>query len=693
LLAFLFLTLPKIVFAGAIQDLAAWIATWPLYFLVQLAVKVAIFFTRFCGIFLTWVLSPGFISYSYTRPGDAAPDNPVIQTGLEVTAGFANMILVLVLVYIAIAIMLQLAGRDTKKLLVTFLIVALLVNFSTIICGVIVDTANIIMNFFTRDLSADAFSENLGSRVAALNFEFNADVDTTARLQIIAQLAILVPFILILGFIMIILAFIFIFRYIAIWILVILSPIAFVLYIAPATRRYFQEWWSQFIGWSFIGATCGFFLYLALYLVMRLETNTTDVVSPVTIQNAEGAFNAILPFFVAVAFLALGLVFGLKTSAMGANSVIRLAKSTQKKQVQGAEKATKWVGKKAAKGAGSYAEEKSRIKERIAPTVSKIEKTPVIRWFMPEGLKKYAEHSPSIQKGQNEAKDYSSGTNMDDVMSGKVVGSRAAGRVLETIDRGDAEDIFKAGRRKFGANLTDEQLLQHDKFRQIMGRNLTLAKMAGKHSKILRSDPRLAALTIDKNDPNRIQKEKEAVKEAARESRGSHIQKMEPETIHKDHGGLPVTEAFMERGRDPFENIARSVKRGIPTVQDSIDKLFSNYIDNVLSKTNSSLANKARSGNAGATKKAWGEYHKHFKAQNNEEGYFVALGSQRFRDLGYREGKYVAPSTPRPSSPSPGSASMGSAPPNPSPKPRGRGNNPPRQPKGRGNKKGNTKRS
>ncbi|GAI30419.1 unnamed protein product, partial [marine sediment metagenome] len=67
--------------------------------------------------------------------------------------GFVNMLLVLILVYIAIATILRLAGYETKKLLITFIIVALLVNFSPVICGLIVDASNIVMNFFLSEVT------------------------------------------------------------------------------------------------------------------------------------------------------------------------------------------------------------------------------------------------------------------------------------------------------------------------------------------------------------------------------------------------------------------------------------------------------------------------------------------------------------------------------------------------------------
>lgn len=667
LFSFLGLAYPRVSSAAWVKNLAIDIAAFIPYWIGRLIFNLAIKITTICGKLVNWIVSPNFISYSYTSPAN----NPVIEVGLNVTQGLANMILVLVLIYIAIAIMLQLAGYETKKLLLSFIFVALLVNFTPVICGLIVDASNIVMNFFVKDLPADSFAKLITSKVEALPVPFGENTDYRDTLSALTQVVLLTSFLFVLSFILLIFAIIFLLRYIAIWLLVILSPIAFVFYILPITRQYFSQWWKQFINWCFIGATCGFFLYLALFMATRLETQPTEKIAAPGISGELTVFDGILPYYVAVAFLGIGLIFGLKTSAIGASSVIGAVKSRGRGAVRGTRKAagraTGWVGKKAARGAGQYIEEKAKIKERIAPAVSRIEKTPIARWFMPEGLKKYAEYSPAIQKAQTRAKNYSSRTLSDDVFSGKAIGSQAVANIIEQMERGDSEDIFKGGRRKFGKDFTDEQLLKHKDFKKVLKRALQIARMGGAHNKILRRDPRLAALMTGEDwggDYKDMSNEK-AIKTAAREARGSHIANWEKEVVSKENYGLPVTESLMERGRDPFENVARNVKNGVETIQDSIDNLFSNYVDKVLSKTNSNLSNSVKKGDQKATKSAWKEYHKHFKSQHNgKEGYFVALGGQRFRDLGYREGRYVAFSEDKKESPddkkstSPGQAIM-----------------------------------
>jgi len=308
--------------AGWTDALANWIATRPLFFIFKVLAGISIWLVGLAGSLLNWVLSPNFISYSYTNPGGPKA-NPIIKTGLGVTQGFVNMLLVLILVYIAIATILRLAGYETKKLLITFIIVALLVNFAPVICGLIVDASNIVMNFFVQDLKADAFGKIMGAKVQIIAGQFKKESEWGNAKDYIFQLAAMVPFLLALTFVLLIFTLIFALRYMVIWLLVILSPLAFACYILPITKKYFDKWWEQFINWSLIGVTCGFFLYLGLLLVNKIQAGAA-VPTPTT--GEVGVFDSILPYFVSLIFLGIGIVFGLQTSAMGAKVVIQGAK-------------------------------------------------------------------------------------------------------------------------------------------------------------------------------------------------------------------------------------------------------------------------------------------------------------------------------------------------------------------------------
>ena len=659
--AFLGLVYPRIS-SAFIVELAKKIAVAPFYYIIYVIVSIAVYMAGWAGSLLSWILSPDFISYSYTNPGGANP-NPVIRTGLAVTQGFANMFLVLILVYIAIATILQLADYKTKRILVIFIVVALLVNFSPVICGLIVDASNIIMNFFIQDLSVDTFSETMGAKVAEMKTEYWVETEEGPVSQLV-QLAVLVPFLFVLTFILLLFALIFMLRYIAIWLLVILSPIAFICYILPITKKYFDQWWQQFINWSFIGVTCSFFLYLALFLVMQLETNPGVAISTPDIPDSSPTFNAIMPYFVAIVFLGIGLVFGLATSAAGASTAISLAKRGQKASA-------KWTGGRIAQKGIRPLLEKARAKEAVGHIARVVEKVPVARWFLPEKARLYGQMKPAVDKAQTQAKKYSSQTLSHRILKGADTQIDSTGNLTEIIERGDAEDLFNEARKlkvfkdkakKMGKEkLSDQDILESEDFQKRLIRPLQISQRGGSlNSKILRQDPRLAQLVAGKEWAGgyKDMTKKEAVQEATRQARRQHINQMEREVLENE----TVVETMMEKGREVPEAVVSQVKKGQEAMLDTIDTLFSKYIDNILSKTNATLANTVRTGDPKNTKVAWDQFRKDFKKDHQDkDGYFKYVEGQRASEMGWRMGQYKAPDKKEP--PTAGEASMGNPPP------------------------------
>jgi len=670
---FLGLTYPKIS-SAFIVELAKKIAVAPLYYIVYVIVSIAVYIAGFAGSLLNWILSPGFISYSYTNPGGPNP-NPVIETGLAVTQGFANMFLVLILVYIAIATILQLADYRTKRILIIFIVVALLVNFSPVICGLIVDASNIIMNFFIQDLSVDTFSETMGARVAKMKGEYWVETEEGPIARLV-QLAVLVPFLFVLTFILLILAVIFMLRYVAIWLLVILSPIAFICYILPITKKYFDLWWKQFLNWCFIGVTCGFFLYLALFLVMQLETNPGAAISTPDIPNSDAPFNAIMPYFVAVVFLGMGVVFGLATSAAGASTVVNFAKSKGRGAARGVGRGAGWVGGRIAQRGIRPLLEKARTKEAVGHIARVIEKAPVARWFLPEKARLYGQTRPAVEKAQTQAKAYSSRTLAHRILKGADTQTDALGDLIEILERGAGQDIFNGAKKlKRFKGKSDKELLNDDAFIKRLVRPLNLAQKSGfLTSKILRKDPRLAKIAAKASGPNEIKgyaglSGQEAVKKVVGEARSQHIASWEPE-VFEDKDVIQATLGKFDRER--WLQVNRTIKNGQEKSLEGIDKAFSNFVikrPEFEGMSKSDIAKKLENHGSEDYKKVWENFREHIKTQNEGlDGYFKALEDKRVRDTGWREANFKIKEveTSATTITTAGAAAMGPPPPPPS---------------------------
>jgi hypothetical protein len=350
---------------GPIHSVLKWVgkgvkATAYLIFVLFFTIlgSIAITFVSLAISIMTYVLSLNFINLSYTNPAG----NPIIQAGLQITTYFANIILILVLIYIALATILRLAGYQTKKLLITLVAVALLVNFAPVICGLIVDASNIIMNYLTKNLGEFfSFSDKLSDLWKTLLNEDTWKAESTLA-EACVKAFIMTVFGFTAGFAFFTFALIFLARYVAIWVLVILAPLAFVCYILPITKKYALLWWNQFLNWSFIGVTCLFFLYLASILFSKADA----IFYNPGIGALGREINILFIYFVPLAFLYVGLVVGLTTSAMGADSIISATKkggkwargkgwsgakflgSKAREKVVGSEKARRWAERQTA---------------------------------------------------------------------------------------------------------------------------------------------------------------------------------------------------------------------------------------------------------------------------------------------------------------------------------------------------------
>lgn len=163
---------------------------------------------------------------------------------------FVSLFFLLILVFIGLATILRLQNYQLQRTLPLLLIVVLLVNFSGVFVGVIVDAGNILTNFFL-EASKEVVWETSPWQGFAPSVE--AVGQNIARI-IYYNFGILIYFLFIL---------IFGLRALVLWVLVILAPFAFAALALPLTRGIWNKWWGALIQWAFLGLPMAFFLYLA----------------------------------------------------------------------------------------------------------------------------------------------------------------------------------------------------------------------------------------------------------------------------------------------------------------------------------------------------------------------------------------------------------------------------------------------
>ena len=166
-------------------------------FVVPLALVLIISegLAKLAGFILDIVIDPFFLKdVGYTK-------NPLIDIGLSITQEFVNLFLVVALVYIAVSIALRLANEaQAKKMLFRLIFIALIVNFAPVICGIVVDASNILMNYFLKGIegaisdtltaSSDIGSLILNSLLNLFSLEAALSVLTRTTMQIFLNFAI-----------------------------------------------------------------------------------------------------------------------------------------------------------------------------------------------------------------------------------------------------------------------------------------------------------------------------------------------------------------------------------------------------------------------------------------------------------------------------------------------------------------------
>ncbi len=318
-------------------------------------------------------------------------DSWALNTGWVFTRDLVNMLFIIILAWIGIATMLRLKEYQTGKVFMRLIIIALLVNFSPVLVGLVVDFSNIIANYFIQAIVSggqgssrnilEAFLNNVvaqasieiwsawGKAISGAVPIFGASLG-----QVLTSLGMIVAYgiwFVIGALIFFMLTVLFFLRVIAFWILLILAPIAFIAFILPQTRKFWDMWWHNLLQWAFVGIVAAFFAYLSFSLLGQIQqtggppnelqryfgtdTNiaeclqdappprcdqtlagkiaTQKYTSSVSVEkNAFSAafvelINRLLPMTVSLIFLGIGLFIGFSSSAMGASIVVEWAKT------------------------------------------------------------------------------------------------------------------------------------------------------------------------------------------------------------------------------------------------------------------------------------------------------------------------------------------------------------------------------
>ncbi|MCX5726838.1 MAG: type IV secretion system protein, partial [Candidatus Saganbacteria bacterium] len=165
-----------------------------------------------------------------------------------------------------------------KKTLLTLIIMALLINFSKPIAIFIFDGSQLLMNYFIGN--TDNFTVTI-TNLSRISDIVSGGLPTwwdrwgntliwgwggidDGKMVLMQITVIIFTFMYAVAlFVMAIYLFI---RLVALWIIIIVSPFAFLLAVVPDFKKYSDEWWSALFKYCYVGPILAFFLYLSTKL-------------------------------------------------------------------------------------------------------------------------------------------------------------------------------------------------------------------------------------------------------------------------------------------------------------------------------------------------------------------------------------------------------------------------------------------
>ena len=250
-----------------------------------------------------------------------------VGAGWRALRDLANMFFILVLLVIAFSTILRIQKYGYRQLLSRFLIMAILINFSMTIVGLVIDLSQIIMLTFVsaiKDVAAGNIMVALGLDNVMKAAENGAGTINVVAAMFLGAIMLIIT-VVIVGVYMMMLAM----RIVKLWIEIVLAPIAFLAYTFPDTQRFYNEWVQELIKDIVVGPSLVFFLWLSFTItgsaeigkkIIEKEPNNAIRGADIGADVSKAASPAnLINFVIGIAMLMAGFQMSAKSGGVGAS--------------------------------------------------------------------------------------------------------------------------------------------------------------------------------------------------------------------------------------------------------------------------------------------------------------------------------------------------------------------------------------
>ncbi|MDD3284801.1 MAG: hypothetical protein PHZ07_04375 [Patescibacteria group bacterium] len=194
-----------------------------------------------------------------------------VEEGWKIVRDLCNMFFILILLVISFSTILKIESYAYKKWLAKLVVFAIIINFSKTITGILIDFSQVIMLTFVSSFQA-ATAGNLAQGLHLGEFlkaDSSGNIAESDSWTMFGAAVLALILMAIFGIVMLIMIVMLMGRIVTLWVLTILSPIAYLLQASPIGTKYANQWWEEFSKNLISGPVLAFFLWLALFTIQN----------------------------------------------------------------------------------------------------------------------------------------------------------------------------------------------------------------------------------------------------------------------------------------------------------------------------------------------------------------------------------------------------------------------------------------
>jgi hypothetical protein len=283
---------------------------------------------------------------------------PHVGNGWVIVRDVCNMFFIMVLLLMAFGTIIPGLGNFTVKggNLTRLIVTAIVINFSRTICGLLIDLSQVIMLTFVSGFKEAAGGNFVNALGVNSILQANPGGSTMDIMAVIAAYLLAIAMTAVALFTVTVITVSLIVRIIYLWLLIILSPLAFFSRAVPAgfAGGIYARWWGKFTSMLVTGPLQAFFLWLALITVQagNLHSNFEKTSTGESIGGVSAVFsdNKIQQFLIATCLLLVGNQLAKEMGGEAVGMGNKVANFAKRKAAQYGKAAARMTGRAAAGG-------------------------------------------------------------------------------------------------------------------------------------------------------------------------------------------------------------------------------------------------------------------------------------------------------------------------------------------------------